>query len=58
MKPTRDLGPNKGDGPFIVTDETARQEVAQVQAERLAVVEPPVERFALRVDAVTSTELD
>ena len=36
----------------------ACEEVAQVQPERLPVVEPPVERLALRVDAVTSTELD
>ena len=58
MKPFSDLGPNEGDGPFVGAHEAAREEVAQVQPERLPVVEPPVERLALRVDAVTSTELD
>ena len=49
---------NEGDGAAGVVVATAQQEVAQVQAERLPVDEPPVEGFATGVDAVTSTELD
>ena len=58
MKRARDLGSNERDRALVVTDLAAREELAQPEPERLPVVEPPVERLAPCVDAVTSTKLD
>jgi hypothetical protein len=58
VKSTSDLASNESDGALIVTEAAAREKSAQVQAERAAVVKPPVERFAARVDAIASAELD
>jgi hypothetical protein len=43
---------------LVVTEAAAGEKIAQAQAERAAVVKPPVERFAARMDAIASTELD
>ena len=62
MKSISDLGPiergRKCDRALIVTETAAREKLAQPEAQRLAVVKPPVERFALRMDAIASAKLD
>jgi hypothetical protein len=49
---------NEEEGPLIVAPPAAQEEVAQAQAQAVAVVEPPVDGLPLGVDAVTSTKLD
>ncbi len=49
---------NERDGPPVVGEAAARQELAQPQAELPTVAEPPIDGFALGVEAVPPTELD
>jgi hypothetical protein len=49
---------NEDDRASVVAPAATRQKIAELEAEQLAALEPPVDRLALRVDAVTSTELD
>ncbi len=49
---------NERDGAPVVAPAAAQKEFGQAQPERLTVREPPVDRLALGVDAIASTELD
>jgi hypothetical protein len=49
---------NERDGAAIVAPAAAQEELAQPEAERLPMGKPPVDRFALGVDAITPTKFD
>jgi hypothetical protein len=49
---------NERDGALVVGEAAAREKLAQAQAEIATVAEPPVDRFALGVEAITPAELD
>ncbi|HXU74650.1 MAG TPA: hypothetical protein VN947_35385 [Polyangia bacterium] len=53
-----DLPQNESNRALIFAESAAREKLAQAQPQRRAVVEPPVDRLAARVDVVASTELD
>jgi len=46
------------DRAVVVAELAAHEEVAQTEAERLPMGKPPIDGPALRLDAVTSAELD
>jgi hypothetical protein len=57
-KPFSDLGMNERDGAAVVGKAAAREELAQAQAERPTVAEPPIDGFALGVKTVTPRKFD
>jgi hypothetical protein len=52
------LGSLEDDGPLIVTQSTALEELFQTEAQRLAVSIPPVHGEPTDMDAIASYELD
>jgi hypothetical protein len=49
---------NERDGALIVAAAAAQEEIAQAEAERQPMVEPPIDRFPAGLDAITSAKLD
>jgi hypothetical protein len=49
---------NERDGAAVVAPSAAKQEIAQAQAERLTVGEPPIDCLTPGVDVVPPTKLD